>query len=97
MRAFIAGLLISLAGQAGATPIAEIICEATPDMLERLEGRMQSSRAAIGMRDAEQLMEVWKDPRGDWVLVSTYATGTSCIVAMGQDWQSFEAVGEDLG
>ena len=35
-------------------------------------------------------MEVWTDPYGDWTLVVSYATGTSCIVAMGQHWQPLQ-------
>jgi len=31
-------------------------------------------------------MEVWTADQGDWTLVITYATGTSCIVAMGENW-----------
>ncbi|WP_298847375.1 hypothetical protein [uncultured Ruegeria sp.] len=31
-------------------------------------------------------MEVWTDQNGDWTMVVTYATGTSCIVAMGEHW-----------
>ncbi|WP_256364005.1 hypothetical protein [Ruegeria sp. 6PALISEP08] len=31
-------------------------------------------------------MEVWSNQRGDWTMVVTYATGTSCIVAMGDNW-----------
>lgn len=40
----------------------------------------------MGVRDPEQVMEVWTDPRGHWTMVVRYASGTSCIVAMGEDW-----------
>ncbi|WP_256369249.1 hypothetical protein [Ruegeria sp. HKCCA6837] len=35
-------------------------------------------------------MEVWSNQRGDWTMVVTYATGTSCIVAMGDNWLSHD-------
>ncbi|WP_302478001.1 hypothetical protein [Ruegeria arenilitoris] len=31
-------------------------------------------------------MEVWTSRSGAWTMVITYANGTSCIVAMGEDW-----------
>ena len=42
----------------------------------------------MGLRGPEQVMELWTGADGDWTLVVTYASGTSCIVAMGQDWQA---------
>lgn len=75
------------------TPIAEVVCETTPRMLDRLSGAMGATRTAIGLRDEEQLMEVWTDPHGDWTLVASYASGTSCILAMGENWQALP--GED--
>ncbi|MCI5098095.1 MAG: hypothetical protein MRY77_17420 [Rhodobacteraceae bacterium] len=47
---------------------------------------MGSKRIATGLRGREQIMEVWSDNRGEWVMVVTYASGQSCIVAMGEDW-----------
>jgi hypothetical protein len=35
-------------------------------------------------------MEVWTDAHGDWTLVVRYAHGLSCIVAMGEHWQSLD-------
>ncbi|MBO9444566.1 hypothetical protein [Ruegeria sp. R14_0] len=68
------------------SPIAEVLCEPTPRLHEKLKRQFSSTRAATGIRGPEQVMEVWTSDAGDWTMVVTYATGTSCIVAMGQDW-----------
>ncbi len=81
-------LFISLPG--GASPLADVICDTTPRMQQRLERTLMAERTASGMRSGAQMMEVWTDRKGDWVLVSRYATGTSCIVAMGHHWQQDE-------
>ncbi|WP_375691102.1 hypothetical protein [Pseudooceanicola sp. LIPI14-2-Ac024] len=81
--------LLLLALPAGATtPIAEVLCEQSDRMEQRLSQRMGSERQAMGLRGPEQVMELWTERNGDWTLVVTYASGTSCIVAMGQDWQA---------
>ncbi len=67
-------------------PIAEVLCEPTNTLYSKLKRQMQSTRTATGLRGPEQIMEVWTDPRGNWTMVVSYATGTSCIVAMGEDW-----------
>lgn len=69
-----------------ASPIAEVVCAPTGDLYTRLETRMGFKRIATGLRGREQIMEVWSDNRGEWVMVVTYASGQSCIVAMGEDW-----------
>lgn len=82
--ALMAALLVQTAA---ASPIAEVICDTTPRLEQRLERAFLAERSATGIRSREQVMEVWTDRKGDWVLVSRHATGTSCIVAMGQHWQ----------
>ncbi|MEX0285619.1 MAG: hypothetical protein AB3N23_13505 [Paracoccaceae bacterium] len=67
-------------------PIAEVLCEPTSALHSKLERQFGSIRSATGLRGPEQIMEVWTDPRGNWTMVVSYATGTSCIVAMGEDW-----------
>lgn len=76
---------------AAQSPIAEVICEPTGQMHDRLTHRLRSAQTARGIRDREQIMEVWTDPQGGWTLVVTYAGGTSCIVAMGEGWQTRQA------
>lgn len=70
-----------------ASPIAEVICDQTPRMENRLKTAMNHRREGLGLRGPEQVMELWTSPRGDWTMVVTYATGKSCIVAMGEAWQ----------
>lgn len=77
-----------LSGPAAATsPIAEVLCDTTPKMRDKLAHQYGTRQTARGVRGPEQVMEVWTGPRGDWTLVVTYASGKSCIVAMGDSWQ----------
>lgn len=77
---------LSASPLAARSPIAEIICEPTPVLEERLSRQYHAQRTASGVRSPEQIMEVWTRDSGDWTLVLRYATGTSCIVAMGDHW-----------
>lgn len=56
-------------------------------MQNKLERQFGAERTATGLRGREQVMEVWTDSRGDWAMVVRYATGTSCLVAMGEHLQ----------
>ena len=71
------------------SPISEVVCAPTQEMRDRLEGRMGEVRTGTGIRSPQQVMELWSRPSsGDWTLVVTYASGKSCIVAMGEGWSA---------
>ena len=93
MRFFIiAACLAVTAGSAPAsTPIAEVLCAPTSEMTQKLSLQFGERPMAWGTRGPEQIMQVWTADDGDWTLVVRYATGTSCIVAMGENWASGRA------
>lgn len=71
------------------SPIGEILCAPSDQLHVRLSQQYGSARQSSGLRGREQIMEVWTDPQGDWTMVIRYASGTSCIVAMGEHWTEF--------
>lgn len=73
-----------------ASPIAEVVCAPTHQMTHRLTRQFGESRRATGLRGPEELVEIWADEGGDWTMVITYASGRSCIVAMGEHWTAQE-------
>lgn len=84
-------LILSAAPGFAASPMAEILCAPTPSLTEKLTLQYGETRFARGTQGPDQIMEVWTDDGGDWTLVITYATGTSCIVAMGENWDRVQA------
>ena len=84
----------SLTAPGQASPIAEVVCAPTGEMQERLTTQMGAERAAVGPRDSEQVTELRTVRDGaHWTMVVAYASGTSCIVAVGQHWQDLSADG----
>lgn len=72
----------SLAG----SPIAEVVCAPTEEMRSRLTLQFGEVQQGAGLRAPDQVMELWSGKDGSWTLVMTYASGQSCIVAMGETW-----------
>ena len=75
------------------SPIAEVICAPTERMQARLTRQFGERRTASGLRSPDEVMEVWTDAEGGWTLVMRYAHGTSCIVAMGEHWETAPQTG----
>lgn len=71
------------------SPIADVICAPRAEMVHKLSHQFGERRAGMGVRDPESVMEVWQSDRsGRWTLVMNYADGKSCIVAMGEGWET---------
>ena len=90
LACFIACVSPSLA----ASPVAEILCRPTAQLVDQLSTRMRSQKQAVGLRAPDQTLELWTASDGDWTLVVTYAGGTSCIVAMGESWTALQPANE---
>lgn len=83
-----AAACIGLPGLAD-TPIASVICDDRDSMRVRLEQNYGATRQGRGMRGPDAIIEIWAIPgTGDWTLVQNYADGRSCILAIGEDWES---------
>lgn len=72
--------------------LAEMIdfgCDDSARMTATLKNVLRAERQGMGLRDPETMLEVWVERHsGDWMIVQNYANGTSCIIAMGEHWES---------
>jgi hypothetical protein len=89
--ALVAGVVIH--ATSAQAQFAEVICDESERLASRIYGMNGAEMRGQGVRSSASLIEVWIAPdTGDWTLVQTYPNGTSCIMAAGEHWQSFEPV-----
>lgn len=87
LRTFLLCVYVTLPAFAQAQ-MSDVSCDDTARMTETLKQVIGAERKGMGLRDPETMLEVWVTARnGDWVVVQSYANGTSCIVAMGEHWE----------
>lgn len=68
--------------------LSDASCDDRAGMAQTLTEGLGAEKHGSGLRNPETLLEVWVKARnGDWVSAQSYANGTACIVAMGEDWQ----------
>lgn len=85
----ICGLLVANASHA---QTGEVSCDDTARLTHKLTYVIGAERQATGLRDPDTVLEIWvTGHNGNWVIVQTYSNGTSCIVAMGEHWDSSKA------
>lgn len=72
--------------------MADVSCDDSARLSETLRNVIGAERRGMGLRDPDTMVEVWVTSRnGEWMIVQSYANGTSCIVAMGAHWQGSRA------
>ena len=87
-RLALALCLMALGPATAGTPIAEVLCAPRAEMVQRLTVQYGARLSGMGLRNVEMVMEIWTDPRGEWTLVQSYTDGKSCILAMGEGWET---------
>ncbi|KPP90187.1 MAG: hypothetical protein HLUCCA08_15115 [Rhodobacteraceae bacterium HLUCCA08] len=84
--------ILAFAPQAGAGNLTDVYCDDSARLDRTLETTHRAERIGSGLRSPDALVEIWIAPAsGDWILVQRYASGTACIVALGEDWESAPA------
>lgn len=69
--------------------MTDVSCDNSARMMRTLSEILGAERQGTGLRDPDTMIEVWVTRHsGDWMIVQTYANGTSCIVAMGEHWEA---------
>ncbi len=82
-------LVLPLSAQSADATLADVFCDDSARLEQQLANVQGATKRGQGLRGPDAVLEVWIVPRsGDWTLVQTYANGTSCVVAMGEHWQS---------
>lgn len=75
-------------GAAETRLLGDAWCQATVELERMLERRLGATRHGAGLRGPDEVVELWRDPAGDWVLVARHAGGRSCILATGAHWDA---------
>ena len=81
-------------GAAGAEAQQARLCGPRADLVKQLSGDYQERTMAVGIADnGNAVLEILASPNGStWTLLYSMASGISCMVYTGQDWQQFPAV-----
>lgn len=67
---------------------AQAQCADRTRLIENLEQKYGEAFAGGGLRNAQQVMEVWfSEEKGTWTILMTRADGLSCIMASGTNWR----------
>ena len=93
MKHFIFALIGASFTALMATPASstENVCGKRDDIVSRLENGYQEFNSAMGMSTNGGLVELYTSEKGTWTLMLTQPDGVSCLIAAGENWESFNS------
>ena len=72
---------------------AQTNCSDRESIVTRLEAGYGEAFAGGGLRNAQQVFEVWmSEEKGTWTILMTRSDGKSCIMASGTNWRDSTGV-----
>lgn len=80
--ALLGGLLVSPPAEAAK------LCGERTEILKRLEQKHEETPRALGLSADGGVLEVLVSPEGGWTILVTYPRRPTCVVAVGQAWQT---------
>ena len=87
MRYLLAFLLLA------SPALAEPICDIRHNVMKQLEGKYGEKPIALGMANSGGVVEILTTEDGStWTIVITLPNGMTCLVAAGEDWESYPTV-----
>jgi hypothetical protein len=73
---------------------ARPVCGERAEILKRLEQRHAETPQALGLSADGGVLEILVSPEGGWTILVTYPKRPTCVVAVGQAWQTLQLVGQ---
>jgi hypothetical protein len=86
--------LAAMLGAPGAAQAGRAFCGDREQILDRLQQKHHETPQALGLSADGGLLELLVSPEGGWTILVTYPARPSCIVAVGQKWQTLALAGE---
>ncbi len=86
--ALLGGSLVSAPAQAAQ------LCGDRGEILKRLEQGHEERRRALGLSADGGVLEILVSPKGGWTMLVTYPKRPTCVVAVGEAWQTLQLAGQ---
>ncbi len=65
-------------------------CAARDDIVRYLESRYGETLMGAGRQSPNAIMELYVSETGSWTVIVTRPDGTSCPIAVGEDWRQLD-------
>ena len=65
----------------------QTVCGDRAEIVAKLESRYQEFATAVGISE-NNIVELFLSESGSWTILLSFPTGTTCLIAAGEEWQA---------
>jgi hypothetical protein len=87
MFAFKSGLILLCCAAFAGEAAAQAPCTNRTDLIKLLDSKYKEGPVSFGMANSKTVVEIFASENGTFTIIATQASGMSCIIAAGQDWE----------
>ena len=88
-RFLMATVLMAAAMTSGAAPAkAAAQCAPRADIIKALGAKFHESEAGRGLINPNVVLEIFVSDEGSWTVLASDTKGQSCVLSVGEDWDS---------
>ncbi|MGE4249268.1 MAG: hypothetical protein AB7F09_07760 [Parvibaculaceae bacterium] len=73
------------------------MCGERAAIIDQLKTKYQETRQAVGLISNNGAAELYVSEKGTWTMLVTMASGKSCIIAAGHDWDASPTLAQGTG
>jgi len=73
------------------------MCGDRAAIIDQLKTKYQETRQAVGLIADSGAAELYVSEKGTWTMLMTLASGKSCIIAAGHDWNASPTLAQGTG
>ena len=89
-------LLVLCADATRAVAQPQVVCSTHDEIVNLLKVTFAETPVSAALTDNGQMLEVFASDKGSWTMVITVPGGPSCMMATGQNWQTFSTLKVNL-
>ncbi|UVC16655.1 hypothetical protein [Mesorhizobium onobrychidis] len=87
-RLMVTTLCVAVAALSAAPATAADQCAPRADMIKALGEKFRENPTALGVVNPNVIVEVFVSDRGTWTILASDTRGQSCVVSVGEGWES---------
>jgi len=92
-RSIVLSVAVAAAALLAAMPAsAQAQCGPREQIVKSLGERFKETPTGMGITEPGQILELFTSDTGSWTVVLTMPSGTSCLIAAGENWDSIQRV-----
>jgi len=93
MKNLLVGLSLVLLTAQNTQAQTQVTCADRKEVIAKLSEQYGEGQLGFGMADGTAIFEIWVSDSGTWTILKTSPNGLTCVMAVGDQWNTTHKLG----